>query len=84
MVEDMNDGGMGSVRFIYPDSQIRKMSFELASADYCDDDGVPVSIALNIDDRGDLFELDFWKVNFSPLLKYPKVKEIKVKARASG
>lgn len=84
IVDDMDDGGMGSIKFVYPDGQERKMSFELASADYSDLDGVPVSIALNIDQLGDLFELDFWKVNFSPLVRYPNVEQITVRARASG
>jgi hypothetical protein len=83
VVEDMNDGGMGSITFVYPDGR-RHMSFELAEASYTDEDGVLVSIALNLDNSGDLFELDFWKVNFDPLLRYPRPSELVIKARASG
>jgi hypothetical protein len=84
LVEDMNDGGMGSVKFVYPEVPHRRMSFELADAKYTDEDGVLVSIALNLDQFGDLFELDFWKVNFSRLVRYPRAEELTVKARASG
>ncbi|MBK6296439.1 MAG: hypothetical protein IPF55_21165 [Rhodoferax sp.] len=30
-----------------------------------------MSIVVNVDKRGNLFELDFWKVDFSPLCQYP-------------
>jgi hypothetical protein len=84
LVEDMDDGGMGSIKFVYSGNSERNMSFELASAEYRDEDGVPVSIALNMDQFGDLFELDFWKVDFSPLLRYPRVEQVKTKSSLSG
>jgi hypothetical protein len=31
-----------------------------------DIDGTPVSAALNVDQQGNLYELDIWKVDFSP------------------
>ncbi|WP_420885213.1 DUF6984 family protein, partial [Candidatus Symbiothrix dinenymphae] len=36
-----------------------------------DEDGVDVIASLNIDDTGDLYELDIWKTDFSPLIKLP-------------
>jgi len=73
-VRDMEDGGMGSIRF-EPYSS-RRYGKTLAEAQYTDADGVPVSIALNADEDGLLFELDFWKVDFSPLICYPKVGDL--------
>jgi len=83
-VTDMNDGGMGSIRFQYPDSSKRCFGFELATAKYRDRDGVPVSIAFNLDQYGEPFELDFWKADFSPLLAYPNVEDVKISPNARG
>jgi hypothetical protein len=76
-VEDMDDGGMGGIRFVEPEP--RSFGRTLAEAEYLDDDGVLVSIALNADGMGKLFELDFWKVDFSPLRRYPKPSELSIK-----
>jgi hypothetical protein len=70
LVTQMDDGGMGSIRFLYPDPQ--PMVKAVSKAQYTDSDGVLVSINLNVDKRGRLFELDFWKVDFSPLRRYPQ------------
>ncbi len=69
-VKDMQDGGMGSIRFDGSDS--RRFGKTLAEARYMDNDGTLVSITLNADEQGKLFELDFWKVDFSPLRRYPQ------------
>lgn len=66
-VADMQDGGMGSIRFLGSSS----FGMALVEAQYLDSDGVLVSIAVNGDKQGQLFELDFWKVDFSPLKRYP-------------
>jgi hypothetical protein len=68
-VVDMKDGGMGSIRFASHSGS--KYEKTLAEAEYTDSDDVLVSISLNADQHGNLFELDFWKVNFSPLDRYP-------------
>lgn len=49
----------------------RKYGKELSRFEFKDNDGVPVSITLNLDDQGLLYELDIWKVNFSKVLSYP-------------
>jgi len=38
---------------------------------FLDVDGVTVIASLNIDKDGNLFELDIWKTDYSPLIKYP-------------
>jgi hypothetical protein len=73
-VEDMLDGGMGGIRFAQPSP--RRFGKELLTGEYLDDDGELVSIALNVDDHGELFELDFWKVDFSPLKRYPSPRDV--------
>ncbi|MGA7524213.1 MAG: hypothetical protein WBW84_17305 [Acidobacteriaceae bacterium] len=69
---DLNDGGMGSIRLVEgADDSKRRMGRELVSVNYTDEDQIPVLISLNVDERGHLFEIDIWKVNFRPLLRYP-------------
>jgi hypothetical protein len=72
---DMRDGGMGSIRFVRPDPRSRAAA--IAEAQYVDEDGVVVSIELSVDNRNELFELDFWKVDFSRLRRYPRPKDVK-------
>lgn len=74
LVAEMQDGGMGSIRFLGGTDRHRAGS--LARAKYVDDDGVMVSIELNVDEAGKLFELDSWKVDFSPLHRYPSPEEL--------
>ena len=71
---DMHDGGMGSIRFLAPGS--RSFGMALIAAQYLDTDGVLVSIAINADKQGKLFELDFWKVDFSSLKRYPNPSDL--------
>jgi Domain of unknown function (DUF6984) len=70
-VRDLSDGGMGSIELGESSSDARRMLACVAEADYVDSDGVSVSIAINVDQNGHLFELDMWKVDFSPLIQYP-------------
>lgn len=86
VVEDMADGWMGSIRFLHESSEGRVFGATIAEAEYLDSDGIPVSIAVNVDGRGDLFEVDIWKVDFSPLRDYPTPErlQLKAKSRATG
>jgi hypothetical protein len=78
-VEDMKDGGMGSLRFKDTDNRERRLGKKIAEAEFTDEDGIPVSAVLNLDDKGRLFELDMWKVDFSALKRYPRPEELRVK-----
>lgn len=80
-VRDMHDGGMGSLRFIKPDSRDRKFGCQIYEGAFSDSDGVPVSITINVDQYGELFELDIFKADNSPLIRYPAVGEIKTIVR---
>ena len=76
-VAPMNDGGMGSLK-LRPQGlrSDRRFGRELASAEFNDADGVVVSVALNVDSEGELFELDLWKVNFAPLIRWPRPSDL--------
>jgi hypothetical protein len=39
--------------------------------------GALVTIELSIDERNELFEVDFWKADFSPLRRYPRPEDLK-------
>jgi hypothetical protein len=81
-VQDMSDGGMGSIKFYIgrPRSEL-EYGEEIAEAAFQDADGVPVSLSLSIDKVGNLFELDVWKVDFSPLIRYPDEKDVEIVKR---
>ena len=76
-VKELTDGGMGSLEFISEDR--RHLSETIAEAEFYDEDNVPVFLFLGIDSRGELFELDVFKANFSPLKKWPSVDQLDVK-----
>ncbi|WP_298332919.1 hypothetical protein [Asticcacaulis sp.] len=76
MVRDMNDGGMGSI--IFSGEKNRIIGRKIVDADYCDADGVLVRISVNLDNFGKLYEIDFWKIDFSPLLVYPHPNSIEI------
>jgi hypothetical protein len=73
-VRDLHDGGMGGLRFLRRGKRHRAST--VAEAQFNDDDGVLVSIELNADEEGELFELDIWKVDFSPLRRFPHPKDL--------
>lgn len=77
LVRDMNDGKMGSISFDIEKNQNRNQ--QVSAAEYIDD-GVLVDIELTSDENGNLFELDFWKVDFSSLKVYPTIEKLKIKA----
>lgn len=78
LVEDMQDSGMGSIRFMVAEQSERRFGKAVAQAEYVDEDGVLVSIAINVDEEDRLFEVDFWKVDFSPLKRYPRASDLKM------
>jgi len=49
---------------------------DLIQAKYIDSDGKEVAITLTMDEAGQLLDLDFWKVDFSKLLVYPKPEDL--------
>jgi hypothetical protein len=78
LVEDMNDGGMGSIRFRNGQQGKRLFARQVSEATFVDEDGVVVSATLNLDQYGKLFELDLWKVDNSKLRRYPAPGDVNV------
>jgi hypothetical protein len=76
-VIELNDGKMGSVSFDLDKNKTRNR--KIVEAEYRDSDGILVSIELTADKEDNLFELDLWKVDFSPLITYPTFDKLKIK-----
>jgi hypothetical protein len=68
------DGGMGS--FIVVGLCNKGRSRLKAEAVYIDSDGVEVNIGLYVDGDGFPRDVDFWKVDFNPLAKFPTDNEL--------
>jgi hypothetical protein len=70
----MDDGGMGSILLVvdHLPKQERFFKAQIADCILHDVDDVAIIISLNIDQNDFLFELDVWKVDYSP------VKEIRI------
>lgn len=76
-VSPMNDGRMGSLK-IFPagdTERSRKFSRQCAEIQFTDLDGIIVLASLNLDESDNLYELDIWKTDFSPLVRIPKILE---------
>jgi len=71
VVTDMPDGQMGGIVFVSDRQEGRRFGEVLGDAEFFDVDGVKVVISLYLDNFGQLYELDFWKTDFSPLRRYP-------------
>lgn len=72
-VEEMDDGGMGSLRFCSPNGVKNSFGSQLIERNFLDADGVPISVAINLDKGGALYELDIWKVDFTRVVRFPSV-----------
>jgi hypothetical protein len=74
---DLPDGGMGSIRFVFHPVTHQIFGRELTRGITRDEDGVEVHISLILDQNDEPFELEFWKVDFSPLSRHPTPESIK-------
>jgi hypothetical protein len=72
LVQDMPDGGMGSIYFWKGPWQTRRLGKTLAEGRFTDADNIPVYVYLGLDEAGELFELDMWKVDSSAVIQPPK------------
>lgn len=66
-VEEMNDGGMGSLKLYLTTSTSGENKFgrSISEYEFDDIDEVKVIASLIIDSDGILYELDIWKTDFS-------------------
>ena len=81
MVKPLKDGGMGSISFDL--KGLRKRHSQIIGGTFKDSDGVLVDFELTTDENNELFELDLWKVDFSRLLRYPELNEIKITSHSN-
>lgn len=72
-VEEMNDGGMGSLRVLVDGKDTRQTGGVLVDKDYYDEDGMLLIVSVILDTDDNFYELDIFKGDFSPLKKIPKV-----------
>jgi hypothetical protein len=75
LVIPMDDSGL-CLRFVPSDGGRRKFGTVAATAEAPDSDDVPISFALNLDTAGELFELDAWKVDFTPVATLPDAEKL--------
>jgi len=76
LVEDLDDGGMGSFRIGIRGN--RKLGSVASECHFTDSDGVMVLLALNLDEAGQPFELDSWKVDFGRLVEFPSAGQVQL------
>jgi hypothetical protein len=70
LVDEYEGYVMGSIGL--GDPEVAPYAGDLIQAKYTDTDGKEVAITLTMDENGQLLDLDFWKVDFSKLITYPK------------
>ena len=73
-VEEYEGGKMGSISLGNP--IISPYKDDLIQAKYKDSDGTEVVITLTQCAKNQLLDLDFWKVDFSKLISYPKPEDL--------
>ena len=74
-VQDMADGGMGSLQ-LFPNAvtkENRIFGKTVSEYQFTDVDNTQVLVSLNVDQGGELFELDIWKTDFSKLIQIPEI-----------
>jgi hypothetical protein len=73
LVEEMEDGGMGSLRLHVAAATAvsRRFKSQAAELQFVDQDGAVVIESLYISEDGYPFELDLWKPTFEPLIQIP-------------
>lgn len=68
----LDDGAMGSFLFYYGENfQNTLKVIPISEYQFKDRDNVLVLVTLYSYSNGQLYELDIWKTDFSPLLTYP-------------
>jgi hypothetical protein len=78
LVHPMDDGEMGSL-YLFPNGKViegRTLGEQVSEFQFTDLDGIEVIASLNIDENGELFELEIWKTDFGRLIKFPDILSI--------
>jgi hypothetical protein len=72
-VEEMDDGGMGSLQVMIEGENYRRFGGVLVDMGSHDVDGMYLLISVIVDSDDNFYELDIFKGDFSPLIKIPDV-----------
>ncbi|MEO9964596.1 MAG: hypothetical protein ABJF11_02335 [Reichenbachiella sp.] len=75
-VDEYEGGVMGSINFTLGSSG--DYAGDVIQVEYIDTDGIRVLITLTQNSKGELLDLDFWKENFSKLLRYPQPDQVTI------
>lgn len=78
-VDEYEGGVMGSINFTLGDST--DYAGDIVQVEYHDEDGIRVLITLTHNSKGELLDMDFWKENFTRLLRYPKPDQVSINTR---
>ncbi len=73
-VHEYEGGKMGSIHLV--NENTGEYDGDIIQAQYIDEDDVIVMITLTKDTNNNLLDLDFWKVNFEKLIRYPKPEDL--------
>jgi hypothetical protein len=74
LVDDYENAAMRSIGI--GNAELATFDGDLVQAHYTDTDGVAVIITLTKDTDNQLLDLDFWKEDFTKLLRYPLPKDL--------
>jgi hypothetical protein len=78
LVDDYEGGKMGSIGLGKPEAVYKD---DIIQVEYVDADGTDVVITLTQDIDSQILDLDFWKLDFSKLIEYPKPDKIVFKIK---
>lgn len=69
-VAELKAGEIGSLRFA-TNQPNRRLGERIANTQFLDEDGILVFASLYLDQGGELYELDYWKADDSPIHRIP-------------
>ncbi|MDR6735821.1 DUF6984 family protein [Sphingobacterium sp. 2149] len=72
-VEEMDDGGMGSLKVVVEGEDNRRTGGILNDMEFHDVDGMILIVSVILDTKDNFYQLDIFKGDFSPLKKIPEV-----------
>ena len=75
LVSSLEDGRMGSLKLCHNTCSIdenRAMGKMVSEYLFKDIDEIDVVVSLYLDEKGELYELEIWKTDFSELVKIPE------------
>ncbi|PWJ42264.1 DUF6984 family protein [Sediminitomix flava] len=75
-VDEYEGGKMGSINIT--DDKKAPYGGDFVQVNYIDSDDTPVVITLTKNTLGEVLDMDFWKKDFSKLLRYPKPEQVEI------